>query len=171
MVINGYRNPRIITVSGAVNTVYDLSLTNSKGLVETYEIKKLEHELISLSQFNEIEILQLIHGFRVYWTLNYDEFISPDDLIKLKYVFEDAMCGKQIIIVPRVDFPLRAFEVLISSSSFSLGIHKGGEDSAYHRLPVIQFVTKNLEHDLKWFLPGEKQYVTMVNSESIKIVI
>lgn len=91
--------------------------------------------------------------------------------MKLKHVIENAATGRQIFIVPRVDFPLRAFEVLISSSSFELGIHKGGENASYHRLPVIQFVTKNLEPDLKWYELGPKQIVTMVNNESIKFVL
>jgi hypothetical protein len=65
-VINGYKYPRIITLFRGVPTTFDLSLTNSKGLVETYEIKKLEHELISLSDFNDIGILQKIQGFRIY---------------------------------------------------------------------------------------------------------
>jgi len=171
MLLNGYKYPSIITLFRGVPTTFDLSLTNSRGLVETYEIKKLEHELISLSDFNDIGILQKIQGFRIYWTLNYDEYISGEDMMKLKHVFEDALAGRQIFLVPRVDFPLRAFEVLISSSSFELGIHKGAENSLYHRLPVIQFVTKNLEPDLKWYEPGEKQVVTMVNNESIKFII
>jgi len=171
MILNGYKYPRIITVFRGVPTAYDLSLTNSKGLVETYEIKKLEHELISLDDFNDIGILQKIQGFRIYWTLNYNDFISAEDLMKLKHVLQDAVMGRQIFIVPRVDFPLRAFEVLVSSSSFELGIHKGGENASYHRLPVIQFVTKNLEPDLKWYEPGTKQTVTMVSNESIKWVI
>jgi len=171
LLINGYKHPRIITVSQGKQFIYELNLTNSKGLVETYEFKKLEHELISLADFNDIEILQKMQGFRIYWTLNYDEFISGEDMLTLKQILEDALAGNKIILVPRVDFPLRNFEVIVSSSGFELGISKGGEFASHNRLPVIRFVTKKLEPDLKWFTPGEKQNVTMVNNESIKMAI
>jgi len=171
MIINGYKNPRIITVSNGKQTVFELNLTNSKGLVETYEYKKLEHELISLADFSDIQIMQKMQGFRIYWTLNYDEFITGDEMLKLKQVFEHALAGSRIILIPRVDFPLRAFEVLVTGSGFDLGISKGGINAEHNRLPVIRFVTKNLEHDIKWFAPGEMQIVTMVSNESIKMVI
>jgi hypothetical protein len=76
-----------------------------------------------------------------------------------------------LFLTLRTDYPLRTFEVYVSTSNFELGIHKGGASAEYNKGPVIQFATVNLEPDLKWYVPGEKQTVTFLNTESIKFVI
>jgi hypothetical protein len=59
---------------------------------------------------------------------------------------------------------------VLFQACFELGIHR---ELKMHHITgaVIQFVTKNLEPDLKWYEPGPKQIVTMVNNESIKWVL
>ncbi|HEY3250929.1 MAG TPA: hypothetical protein VGK25_07410 [Ignavibacteria bacterium] len=171
MIINGYKYPRIKTVVDRGVKTYDLSLTNSKGLIETYELRKIEHELIDLSDPKKISINQFWLGFKIIWTLHYDEFIDSADLTKIKAVLEAANSGGQLLLTPRIDFPLRTFEVYAANSNFELGIHKGGADAKYNKGPVIQFATVNLEPDLKWYEPGERQSVTFVNTENIKFII
>jgi hypothetical protein len=171
MLLNGNKYPRIKTVVDREVKTYDLSLTNSKGLIETYELKKIEHELIDLTNLQNVSVNQFWLGFKIIWSLHYDEFIGADDLLKIKSVLEAAKSGGRLFLTPRVDYPLRTFEVYVSSSNFELGIHKGGALAEFNRGPVIQLATVNLEPDLKWYTPGERQTVTFVNTETIKFAI
>ena len=57
--INGYKEPRfnIYNTDGGLVSTIDLPLTGDKGLVESYEVKKIRHELVDYST------LQRINGY------------------------------------------------------------------------------------------------------------
>lgn len=164
--INGYKHPYIrIINNGRLEGEYDLALTNSEGLIEKYEIKKLEHELLNYSVASRIE------GFKISWTLNYDEYISGESLLQIKEILEFAKFGYKIFLTPRKDHPWRAFEVYVSMDDFELGLRRGGASAKAHRLVVLGFTTVNLEPNLKWYSNDFTPHFTHVCNESIKFII
>ncbi|MEO8514503.1 MAG: hypothetical protein ABI543_13160 [Ignavibacteria bacterium] len=158
-VINGYGNPvvKLINTGGSETPeiILSLPITNSLGLVESYEVKKISHELISLNMdAPEIINAQQIIGYIITFTLHYNRFITGEVLYsQVKKIFDAARAGWKIVIQPRSDAPWREFEVILANETLELGINKGGSKAYSHRLPVLIFKSKRLEPDLKWFPP------------------
>lgn len=132
-----------------------LPLTNSEGLVESYQIRKITHELISPGLTNPaITTQQVILGYMISFTLHYNRFIRGEDLYNgIKKIFDAAKSGWKIVLVPRADAGWREFEVILANETLELGLNKGGKKAAFHRLPILIFKTRELEPDLKWFPP------------------
>ncbi|MBZ0204239.1 MAG: hypothetical protein K8I03_14585 [Ignavibacteria bacterium] len=159
-IINGYSHP-IVKLFDPRNPseprfTIDLPLTNSGGMIETYTVRKITHELINPDLASpEITTAQLILGYQITFTLHYDRFISGEDLYGgVKKILDASKAGWRIVIVPRADAPWREFDVLLANDTLELGINKGGKSAVFHRLPVVIFRTKSLEPDLKWYPPG-----------------
>jgi len=159
-IINGYSYP-IVKLFDPRNPddpreTLELPITNSGGLVESYQLRKISHELIGLSA-DEPAIMnrQKILGYSITFTLNYNEYITGEILYTMvKTIFDASKAGWRIVLMPRADAPWREFEVLLANETLELGLNKGGIKAKAHRLPVLVFKTNNLEPDLKWFPPG-----------------
>ena len=154
-IINGYKNPvfKLINKTGGYVTV-ELPLTNSGGLVEDYETVKIKHDLLQTGadgSYN-IKTVQKILGWRIFWTLHYNEFITGESLLLIKQILDHEKSGGTLKLVPRADHIAREFEVYTSMENFSLGLRRGGAKAKFHRLPVLRFATVNIESDLKWAL-------------------
>ncbi|MCC6865767.1 MAG: hypothetical protein IT280_06355 [Ignavibacteria bacterium] len=159
-IINGYSSPAVKIIPAAENSPeaeikVELPLTNSAGLVESYEIKKISHELISFGQGeNKIINAQKILGYIITFTLHYNKWLDGKDLYTgIKQIIDAAKAGRKLILIPRNDAPWREFEVILSNNTFELGINKGGRYASTHRLAVLEFKSANLEPDLKWYPP------------------
>ncbi len=158
-IINGYGSPvvKLFNPERPEEPEFTLilPLTNSGGLVESYEVKKISHELISIKQeAPEIINAQQIIGYIITFTLHYNRFISGETLYNtIKKIFDSAKAGWKIVIQPRKDAPWREFEVILANETLELGINKGGSKAYTHRLPILVFKSKRLETDLKWFPP------------------
>ncbi len=159
-IINGYGKPvvRILPPEGdsperEIKVI--LPQANSGGLVETYEVKKITHELINIDSAQPAIInAQKILGYMITFTLHYDRWITGIALYdSVKKIFDAAKAGRKMILQPRDDAPWREFEVMLHSDTLELGLNKGGRHCRTHRLPVIIFKTVKLEPDLKWFPP------------------
>lgn len=164
-IINGYQSPKFTVITPAGVNEIPLVLTNSEGLVEKYEIKKKEHELLNYS------IASKIDGFKIIWTLNYDEFAESDTMLRVKQILEYAKAGYDLWLTPRTDHPWRSFNVYVSMDDFEMGIRRGGAMAKAHRLVVLEFATVNIEPDLKWYSNDFIPHFTHVCNESIKFVI
>jgi hypothetical protein len=145
-IINGYKNPRftILKVHDSISSTIDLPLTNTDGLIETYEMLKISHEFCDYSF--ETQLL----GFRIHFTLNYSQYITGTTLLAVREILLSAKEGDTIYLTPRIDKPLRKYEVVVSMDNFELGLLKGGVNSPGHKLPVLTFTTKYLQTDLEW---------------------
>lgn len=159
-IINGYSYP-IVKLFDPRNSseprfTVTLPLTNSGGLVESYTLRKVSHELINPDLTTpQITTAQLILGYSITITLHYDRFISGEDLYGgVKKIMDAARSNWRILLMPRADAPWREFDVLLANETLELGINKGGRNAVFHRLPVLIFRTKSLEPDLKWYPPG-----------------
>lgn len=159
-IINGYSEPvvRIFDPEspGEAEETITLPLTNSQGLTESYEVRKISHELISLTPGQpEIINAQQIIGYMITFTLNYSRWITGEALYgAVKKIFDAAKAGRKLFLMPRADAPWREFEVLLANETLELGLNKGGRKALTHRLPVLVFRSAKLEPDLKWFPPG-----------------
>lgn len=159
-IINGCSNPLVKLYDPRdpenLRETLELPLTNSGGLVESYQLRKISHELIGLNaEAPEITTKQKILGYTITFTLHYNEFITGEVLYTMvKTIFDASKAGWRIVLVPRSDAPWREFEVILANETLELGINKGGTKAKAHRLPVLIFKTKNLEPNLNWFAPG-----------------
>lgn len=158
-IINGCGRPvvRLVSADPELETeiTVTLPLTNSQGLTETYEVKKISHELICLDPAQpQIINAQRIIGYMITFTLNYNRWVTGRTLYEsFKKIFDAAKAGWKIILQPRDDAPWREFEVILANETLELGLNKGGAFARSHRLPVLIFRSAKLEPDLKWFPP------------------
>jgi hypothetical protein len=152
--INGYKEPKfkIYDASGALISTIELPLTGAKGLVESYEVKKIRHELVDYST------IQKLKGYIIHFTLYYDSFIEADTLLKIKQILDYSVNGYNIELIPRKDYAWRKFDVYLSSDSFDLGLLGGYSNSKGHRLPVLVFTTKYLQTEMPWSQEGGDTY-------------
>jgi hypothetical protein len=145
-VINGWENPifNIYNPSGVLIETIELPLTNRQGLVESYEIIKKQTDVINFA------IKQKILGYRISFSLYYDEYVSGNALLDIKKIINHAKLGNKLVLIPRADKPSRTFEVVVNMDNFDIGLLKGGAKAIGHRLPVLQFTTKYLQAELGW---------------------
>ncbi|RPI19013.1 MAG: hypothetical protein EHM58_03095 [Ignavibacteriae bacterium] len=145
-IINGWQNPifKIYNSLGVLLETIELPLTNSRGLVESYEIIKKQTEVIDYT------IKEKLLGYRITFSLYYDEYVSGDTLLNVKSILNHAKLGNKLVIIPRADSPDRTFEVIVNMDKFDIGLLKGGAKAIGHRLPVLQFTTKYLQAELNW---------------------
>jgi hypothetical protein len=150
-IINGFKEPRfnIVSSKGVLIDTIDLPLTNEKGLIESYEIKKIEHELIDFTT------LQSILGYKIKFTLHYDEFVEADTLLKIKSILDYEKVGNRIILIPRIDLATRNFEVIYSGEGFELGTLHDSQSGEGHYLPEFEWTTKFLHPTLDWYVPHQ----------------
>lgn len=159
--LNGYSYPtfKIYLISnGELIDTISLSLTNSSGLTESYEIIKKFHELFN----NTIE--ERIKGLRFRWSLPYDEYTSLENGTKIDQIVK-YFCAKnstsehlyRIVLIPRNDLPTRNYEVLLEDG-FEFGIMKGGIKAKGNKKPILKMMSKYLIPDLQWVDTGKIVY-------------
>lgn len=148
-VLNGNSYSRFfIAGSGdAPGVTIDLPLANS--MIENYDIRTIEHELIGLDISNpELEIAQEILGAFITFTFDFSEWITAETLKnKIETIYQSAKSGRLITLYPRIDVPTRFFEVKWTTTNFDLGIGASGN---INHLPVFTFKTRRLEPEWKW---------------------
>jgi hypothetical protein len=126
-IINGYGNPVVKLFDprnpNAPKYTINLPLTNSDGLVESYQIRKITHELISPGlEAPAITNRQVILGYMISFTLHYNRFIKGEDLYNgIKKILDAAKAGWKMVLVPRADAQWREFDVLLANETLELG--------------------------------------------------
>ena len=143
-IINGYKNPKFEVETTRGIDVYELPMTNSPGLIETYEVLSINHLL------HDYTNLQQVQGYHIRFTLHYNEYVTADTLFKIKEIIEAKKRGYKLFIIPRADIPSRKFEVTVLNDEFALGILKGGINAIGHRLPVLEFKTVYKQEYIDW---------------------
>lgn len=156
-IINGYSYSKfqIIDPNGREATInISLPLTNlNGGLVETYDVRKIEHELIGLDINNPaIEINQNIMGWFIMFDFSFQDFINGETLMLFKTIIEKAKIGRTIRLFPRSDEMWRFYDVIFKSDNFSIGLRRGGSNVKYHKLFTASFMTKVMQTELNWQL-------------------
>lgn len=158
-IINGSSVTGKIILTPGVGTAPPITVImppyNEEGLIESYEVVQLRHELIGFNiSAPAITQAQQILGYKIRFQCNYNRWISGDALYnKIKVLFDKAKAGWNIEFYPRHDIDERHYTVILANQTLELGINKGGARAQFHRLPVIIFDTVNLETDLKWLPP------------------
>ncbi|HMT11745.1 MAG TPA: hypothetical protein PKA39_09015, partial [Ignavibacteria bacterium] len=108
-IINGYSNPIVKLFDPRrpeePSHVLELPLTNSAGLTESYQLRKISHELIGLNaEEPQITTRQKILGYTITFTLNYNEYITGEALYTMvKTIFDASKAGWRVVLLPRAD--------------------------------------------------------------------
>ena len=143
-----------------------LPLTNSKGLIETYEEKNIFYEFLNYKR--EKKIL----GYNVNFTLNFDEYVSKTTLLSIykllhwEYTFRlPAYSGYRIFIFPRVDVASRYFEVIGRNETMTLSVMKGGTKTMGHKGIVLNYTTKYLSN-WGWADPANEDII-IIDSQNL----
>jgi len=100
-----------------------LPLANEGGLVESYQIRKISHELIDLDTANPgITTAEIVLGYTITFTLHYDKFISGEALYEgVKKILDAARSGWRIVLMPREDAPCGNSMCCLPTIHLSLG--------------------------------------------------
>lgn len=148
-IINGSANPRFRILSQTNDLIEEIDLrqTNSNGLIETTSSEDITHILEKNKR-----IVKVYRGTRITFTLNYDQFIQQEDLLKLYSILNYERNGFKIILLPRSDILSRSFQVTFTGDSFDLGINKGGAIANSHKLIVMKWETVELV-SMNWIDP------------------
>jgi hypothetical protein len=119
-----------------------LDLTNTEGLIETAIPINISHTLIDYT-ITKKEI-----GWRLKWTLHYNEWITIDNLLKIQEVLRYARQGFNINFTPRIDLPQRNYEVVFSSDNISIGIITQKGKYFLNKGVILEFTSKQILNDL-----------------------
>lgn len=148
--LNGVSYPKFLITDEnfVIRDTILLPLTNSKGLIETYEEQNIFYTY--LDYHREKKIL----GYNVNFNLNYDEFVTRETLLKIyrllewEYAFSWNTDYKnyRIFLFPRIDMQTRYFEVIGRNENMSLGLMRGGTLTGGHRGIVLNYTTKYLSN-------------------------
>lgn len=130
------------------NAYFALPLTNSGGLIETYEEQNIFYTYLNYKR--EKKIL----GYFVNFTLNYNEFANKDTMLKIFQLLNwefaistnPAYANYRIYLTPRADVPSRRFEVIGRNETMSMGVLRGGTLTAGHKGIVLNYTTKYLSN-------------------------
>lgn len=146
--INGWKWP-IFKVYDPLNnyqllTTISLPIVNASGLIEKVQTLSITHE------FNSRKLVQRILGFRIIWTLPYDEYANADTMLMIQEILRHCKSGRKIVLTPRADLLTRSFEVIYTGEELEMGIKRGGAGAAGNRLTIIEFTTKNIVDDIGW---------------------
>jgi len=148
-IVLGIDHARVV-VSGTVETIIDLPLTNSNGRqIEDYVPITIRHEVQNLNFSNpQINTLEVVLGYKIGFTFSHSDFIQGSNVEVFNSILKLHKAGATLTLIPRIDQDWRQFEVIPDNQTLSLGINSGGYD-AMNNGWVFRFITKNLESDLK----------------------
>lgn len=138
----------IYTADGNLVDTLIMQECDEDGLTEEFEWLGKEHQRLnySTSQRND--------GYHIYFTLSFSEYSSDLNDVKIAKLFQHRLNNKRIIIQPRADVSLRKYDVIMNlDNSVKRGIQRGGVDSEGSRLTVLEFKTRNIQHDFNFYDP------------------
>lgn len=145
--VNGYSTPQFKIYSGnnLIDTI-DLNLTDTTGLVEEYEIYSINHQLIDLTNSNNLQ------GFHINFFLSYKSYSKKSNSINIKRLLDYFITNDYTItLTPRTDFPLNTWEVLLTNDTLQIGLLKNGINAVGNRLIDLQFKTKHIQTKIPWY--------------------
>lgn len=146
----GIENAKVVATLANRSFTYELPLTNSNGRqIEDYETLTKRVEGVGDDPDNpEIEFIERVKGYRIYWTFSHADFIEGSDVEVFNSILTRHKQGYNLRLTPRSDEEWRYFDVIPDNQTLSLGINSGGY-TAMNNSWVFRFVTKRLEPDLK----------------------
>lgn len=166
--INGWKWPVFKIYDSANNNVLLASITlpivNASGLIERVQTLNITHE------FNSRKLVQRILGYRITWTLPYDEYAKGDTMMKIQEILRHCKTGRTIFLTPRADLPTRSFEVIYTGEELDMGIKRGGVNAVGNKLTVIEFTTKNMIDDIGWVNPNDIIYTGFAKHNPISVL-
>lgn len=121
-----------------------LELTNAEGLIETAIPINITHTLIDYT------ILKKDIGWRLKWTLHYNEWITIDNLLKIQEILRYAKQGFNVNFTPRIDLPQRNFEVIFNSDNIDVGVINQRGKYFLNKGVILEFITKQIINDLNY---------------------
>jgi hypothetical protein len=138
--VNGYKNPRFVIRNQDNSFVENIDLMEcgKEGLLETHDPEYIRQKLW------RGRLTQEFQGWRLIFTLNYNEFINSPNMMKVVKIIDYVNIGdKRIYIVPRVDNVGRFYEVF-HDGPIDLGIMRGGKFAKGNKHVKLKFLSVDL---------------------------
>lgn len=145
--VNGYSYPQFKIYSGntLIETI-DLNLTDTSGLVEEYEFYYINHQLIDYTNYKNIQ------GFHINFNLSYESYSKKSNTLNIKKLLDYFISNDYtIILTPRYDFQLNAWEVVLLNDILEIGLLRNGINAVGNRLINLQFKTKYIQTKIPWY--------------------
>ncbi|MBS1513852.1 MAG: hypothetical protein JSS63_02395 [Bacteroidetes bacterium] len=125
---NGWRNPRFSVYNKNKNLICECTFRelNDGGMLENHEEVTIQREDLNRT------LKEYFLGYRLHFTLHYNQFINLDTLLRFKTVVDyqhskDESSPYKIYLTPNEDNLTRRFEVIFSNENIELGIIRSGE--------------------------------------------
>jgi hypothetical protein len=152
--VNGYREPKFIIKDIDNNLIENivLDLTNEAGLIEENEFIYIKHNLLNGNTITKYD------GFNINFTLNYDQYLSKTNTVKIDRLIYYILQNNIIDLQPRFEEYRRVFEVVYTGEPLTLGLLKGGLNSAGNYGYVLKFRTKYKQIELINYDPDTIKY-------------
>lgn len=138
--VNGYDkfSIRVVTPSGAeAEKTYSFTF-RYQALTEYYEKISIVQRLL------DGRLIKKVKRYDYEWRISYSEAIDREDLLKLAEIEESERQGKQIFLIPHIDYPWREIEVLILDEKRTIGLmpHGRGRESTLNYGYDISFINR-----------------------------
>ncbi|MBS1494722.1 MAG: hypothetical protein JST55_14500 [Bacteroidetes bacterium] len=157
--VNGWKNPRLTVYDRYNNFVgnYTFNELNGEGMVESHEEVVIQREDLN-KQMKEYFL-----GYRLHFTLYYNQFINLDTLFKFKTVVDyqrskSELSPFKIYLTPNEDNLARRFEVLFANENIELGLIKTDFRAYGNKGVILKLQTVNLEKAYPLFDPANIPY-------------
>lgn len=153
--INGSDKPRFVIRNPNTNDIVEtitLPITNESGMEEETEEDKITHEFLYQSRIEDY-----VRGYRIRWRLPYDQYADLTTSKAVQTIMRYRRDRYKIFFTPRIDVPLRNFEVNFRGA-INQGVNRGGQYGEGNRLMVLNFETKYAVFDMNWMDPNEVIY-------------
>jgi hypothetical protein len=162
--LNGYNYPKftIYDENNVLLETINLNLCNEGGLIETYEIIKIEHTLLDYS------VTELYKGHHITFKLDYTNYTNKANTVNILKLVSHILDNHTIILTPRIDVLARHFEVYCNTPTYELGLLRGGSSASGHKLISLSFKTKELQTGAINYIdpdtvatPMDEQFITI----------
>lgn len=163
--VNGWKNPRFTVYNKNKHIVYQTAFSelNEQGMLESHEEITIQREDLANT------IKEYFLGYRIHFTLHYNQFINLDTLMKFKTIADyqhknsDAEAPYEIFLTPNEDNLVRRFQVLFSNENIDLGVLRSGEKIFGNKNVLFKLKTVQTYKDFQIFDPAKIPLVSFSN--------
>lgn len=154
--VNGWQNPRFTVYNAANQIIYQCTIAglNQDGLIES-------HEEVSIKRTDlNYTLKEYFIGYRLHFTLYYNQFINLETLLKFKNVVDyqrksNAAGPYKIFLTPNEDNLARRFEVIFTNENIDIAAIKSSGRAFGNKAVIFKLQTVDLYKDFQITDPAD----------------
>lgn len=154
-IVNGYSYTKFIINDSNNENIETITFghANQKGIVTGYVREYVQKKTLGGA------IIQKFKGYRLTFTIYFDEIIKKSNTLKAKKIFEYLNDSDyRVFIMPHEDAPGNQSEIVNATDELTIGMISALDDSPGNNQVVLQFVSKYLVQTLPIYDAGDLGY-------------